>query len=306
MAENRPEGTGFRSGFAAIAGRPSVGKSTLLNRVVGQKVAIVSDKPQTTRNRIAGVLNEPGLQVVFVDTPGIHKPRHKLGEYMVTVAKRTLGDVDVVLFMVDGSTPPGPGDRYVADLLRRVTSPVILVLNKIDLLPGADGVLPHAEGYASLVNAREVIPASAATGFNVDRVVEVVAALMPEGPMYYPEGEVTDQPERFIARELIREKLLLLTREEVPHSVAVDVEEMSPRKGDLVYISASVYVERESQKRIVIGEGGRLLKEVGRLARLDIEALLGNRVYLDLWVKVKKDWRNTESVLRALGYDPRG
>ncbi|MGE5485627.1 MAG: GTPase Era [Ignavibacteriales bacterium] len=292
------------SGFAVIAGRPNVGKSTLLNCMVGRKIAIVSDKVQTTRNRISGVLTRPDLQIVFIDTPGIHRPRHKLGEYMTGVAERTLSDVDAVLFVVDGASAPGPGDRYVASLLSRVQCPVITVLNKVDLLPGKTGEAPpHAAEYASLVRAREVIPVSAVTGHNVERLIEAAALLMPEGPMYYPEDEITDKPEQFLAAELIREKILLLTREEVPHSVAVDIEEMIPRKDDLIYISATIYVERESQKGIIVGEGGRLLKEVGRLARLDIEALLGNRVYLELWAKVKKDWRNRESVLRSLGYN---
>ncbi len=296
----------IRSGFVVIAGRPNVGKSTLLNRMIGRKIAIVSDKVQTTRNRISGVLTRPGLQVVFIDTPGIHRPKHKLGEYMTAIAERTLSDVDAALFVVDGSTAPGPGDRYVAGLLRRVQCPVITVVNKVDLLPGGPrgpGEPPVVEAYASLLEAKEVIPVSAETGYNVEHLIEVVEGLMPEGLMYYPEDAITDRPEQFLAAELVREKILLLTREEVPHSVAVSVEEMSPRKGDLIYISATIYVERDSQKGIIVGEGGRLLKEVGRLARLDIEALLGNRVYLDLWVKVKKDWRNRESVLKSLGYN---
>lgn len=314
MAETKRTAPAFRSGFAVIAGRPNVGKSTLLNRMVGQKIAIVSDKAQTTRNRISGVLNRPGLQVVFIDTPGIHKPKHRLGEYMLAVAENTLNDVDVVLFVVDGSQPPGPGDRYVASLLDRVSPPVIIALNKMDLVadshaPGTAGSgggragQGYLDAYAALVKAEKVIPVSARTGANVDSLVEAAGLLMPEGPMYYPEDMVTDQPEQLLVRELIREKLLALTREEVPHSVAVDIEEMAPRKGDLIYISATIYVERESQKGIVVGEGGRLLKEAGRLAREDMEALLGNRVYLDLWVKVKKDWRNRDSVLRTLGYN---
>ncbi len=313
------------SGFAVLAGRPNVGKSTLLNRMIGQKIAIVSDKVQTTRNRISGVLTRPDMQIVFIDTPGIHRPRHRLGEYMTSVAERTLSEVDAVLFVVDGASAPGPADRYVANLLTRVRCPVITVLNKADLLPGGQrgaaekaseegleesseethwGVTPpYAAEYASLAQAREIIPVSAATGLNVERLIEATARLMPEGPMYYPEDEITDRPERFLAAELIREKILLLTREEVPHSVAVDIEEMVPRKGDLIYIRATIYVERESQKGIIVGEGGNLLKEVGRLARLDMESLLGNRVYLDLWAKVKKDWRNRESSLRSLGYN---
>ncbi|NPV70465.1 MAG: GTPase Era [Firmicutes bacterium] len=298
-----------RSGFAVIAGRPSVGKSTLLNRMIGRKISIVSDKVQTTRNRISGVLTKPPVQVVFIDTPGIHRPRHKLGEYMLAVAQRTLSEVDCVVFVVDGSGGPGPGDRYVADLLTRASSPVIVAVNKVDLLGRPAGRGPATvegvvEAYSGLAPAKEVIPVSAVTGRNVERLIEVVSGLMPEGPMYYPEDMITDQPEQFIVKEIVREKILMFTREEVPHSVAVDIEEMVPRSDDLVYISATVYVERESQKGIVVGEGGRLLKEVGRLAREDIEALLGNRVYLDLWVKVKKDWRNRESVLRSFGYHP--
>jgi len=291
----------FKSGFAAIVGRPNVGKSTLLNRITGHKIAIVSDKPQTTRNRIRGVYTDENAQIVFLDTPGIHKPFSKLGDYMVKAAEGALDEVDVVLFLTDVSEELGGGDRYIIERLKNVKTPVILVLNKIDKV-SRDGVLPVIDAYRRLHDFTEIVPVSAARGDNVERLLELVIQYLPEGPMFYPPGQVTDHPERFICAELIREKILLLTREEVPHSVAVEIERMETDDRGLVRIGAVIYVERESQKGILIGKGGAMLKEISRLAREEMERLLGSKIFLELWVKVKKDWRNHEAFLKSMGY----
>lgn len=298
MAEAR-----FRSGFVTIVGRPNVGKSTLLNRLVGRKLAIVSDKPQTTRNRITGVLTRPGSQIVFLDTPGLHKPRNRLGEYMVGVALAALEEVEVVLFVVEAPEPPGPGDRYVAERLAALKTPVILLANKADLSPG-DVTRANLELYQGLGEFAAAMAVSAARDPSFELLLETIESLLPEGPRYYPEGVVTDQPEAFVVAEIVREKVLELTREEVPHSVAVVVEEMRPggKAEDLVYARAVVYVERESQKGILVGAGGGMLREIGRRARRELEGLLGTRLYLDLWVKVERDWRDRAASLRALGY----
>lgn len=298
----------FRSGFVAVVGRPNVGKSTLLNHLIGEKVAIVSDKPQTTRNKIRCVLTRPEAQIIFLDTPGIHKPRHKLGEYMVDVAWRTLGEVDVVIFLVDASVDAGPGDRLIASRLQQVKTPVVLVLNKLDRFRGdssSERFRAAAAAYSALGEFAAVVPVSALEGKNLDELLRTVIGLLPPGPKYYPDDWITDHPEQFIIAELIREKILHETWDEVPHSVAVVVDEMGPR-GDtgLVDVRATIYVEKDSQKGIIIGRGGAMLKRVGELARRDIEALLGSRVFLDLWVKVRKDWRERESILRGMGYKP--
>lgn len=292
----------FLSGFAAIVGRPNVGKSTLLNAFVGQKVAIMSDKPQTTRNRIVGVLNRPTGQIVFLDTPGIHKPHHRLGEHLNKVAQSTLPDVDVVLFVVDGSSKPGEGDKFVADLIKRSQQKAILVVNKMDRVPR-----PEWHAVLDLYKALgedwlDIVPVSALEHKNLDELTALLEKQMEEGPKFYPDEMITDQPERFVVAELIREKLLHLTREEIPHSVAVDIEEMKERPNGMVYVNATIYVERDSQKGIVIGSGGKLLKQIGALARTDIEAKLGSKLYLELFVKVRQDWRNRENMLRTLGY----
>lgn len=279
-----------------------MGKSTLLNRFVGRKVAIVSDKPQTTRNRILGILTTDDAQVVFMDTPGFHKPHHKLGEYMIRVAESTLEEVDLVLYVVDATVPPGLGEEYILAQLRKISTPVILVVNKIDAVRKND-LLPLLDWFSARGSFLHLVPVSALTGENVDGLRRLIADNLPEGPFYYPADTFTDQPERFVAGEIIREKVLNLTREEVPHSVAVVVEEMQMRSNQVLYIAAVVYVERDSQKGILIGKGGRMLKEIGRLARQELEAILGNRVYLDLWVKVKKDWRDDETALRSFGYE---
>ncbi|MBQ5413020.1 MAG: GTPase Era, partial [Schwartzia sp.] len=284
-----------KSGFIAVIGRPNVGKSTLINSLIGQKIAIMSDKPQTTRNRILCILTQPDAQVVFLDTPGVHKPMKKLGEYMESAVEGTLQEVDAVLFVVDAAEKPGPGERYIVERLSKTKQPVILVVNKIDTLE-REAVLPAIDVYSKLYDFAGVVPISAREKINLDDLLGETKKYLPDGPQYYPDDMVTDQPERLIAAELVREKVLGLTRDEVPHAVAVDVDEMKTRpKGD-VYIRATIYVERDSQKGIIIGSRGAMLKEIGRLARHDIEALLGSKVYLDLWVKVSKDWRNREAV----------
>jgi len=294
---------GFKSGFIALVGRPNVGKSTLMNRMVGRKLAIMSDKPQTTRNKITAILTTDEAQLVFIDTPGIHKPKHKLGEYMVNVARNALHEVDVILFLIEAQEKEmGPGDRYIIDALKQTKTPVLLVINKTDLVKG-DELFPLIDKYRSMMEFREVVPVSALEGENVDTLIRLISGLLPEGPMYYPDDMVTDQPEQAIIREIIREKVLQLTREEIPHSVAVEIEEIQPRDNDLIYVRTVIFTEKESQKGIIVGKNGTMLKKVGAMAREDIEKLLGSRVYLDLWVKVKKDWRNRDSILRNLGYN---
>lgn len=292
---------GYRSGFVALVGRPNVGKSTLLNKLVGQKVAIMSDKPQTTRHKIHSVLSRNEAQIVFLDTPGIHKPRHKLGEHLVDVALGALKEVDVVLFLVEATGPPGTGDQYIAEQLKNINTPVFLLLNKIDLVKKTE-LLELINGYKDLVPFAEVVPVSALAGENVDRLIETVIKYLPEGPQYYPADMITDRPERFIMGEIIREKVLHLTSEEIPHSVAVVVENIEQRNSGTIALSAVIYTERDSQKAIIIGKGGSMLKEVGKRARQEIENLLGSKVYLELWVKVKKDWRNKMADLKNFGF----
>ena len=292
----------FRSGFAGIIGRPNVGKSTLLNNLMHRKVAIISEKPQTTRNRIRCVLTREDAQVVFIDTPGFHKPRNALGERLNKAVRETLSEVDVIVFMLDGTQTIGKGDLFIAGELEELDTPVVAVLNKIDRLNG-DQVEAQLSVAEKLGKFRNVIPLSAKTGENVHALIERIVELLPEGPKYYPDDMVTDQPASFIVAEIIREKVLQLTREEVPHSVAVVVEEMGKREeGDLVDIEAVIYVERESQKGIIIGKGGRMLKEIGTRSRQEIEPLLGERVFLRLQVKVEKDWSKQPQLVRRMGY----
>ena len=291
------------SGFVAVVGRPNVGKSTLVNSLIGEKIAIMSDRPQTTRNKIMCILNTDNAQIMFLDTPGIHKPQHKLGEYMVRSAESTLHEVDVILFVVDVNEKKGAGDEYIIEQLKKVKTPVILVANKIDKLAEKGQLFPIISSYTKSFDFTAVVPTSALTDNEFKALFGEIVKHLPEGPQYFPEDMITDQPERVIAAEMIREKVLKLTRDEVPHSIAVEIEEMKTRTNDDLYIRAVIYVERESQKGIVIGAKGSLLKLIGRQAREDIENLLGNKVYLDLWVKVKPDWRNRENILRQFGYE---
>jgi GTP-binding protein Era len=292
----------FKSGFVSIIGRPNVGKSTFLNRVIGQKIAIMSDKPQTTRNKIQGVYTETDSQIVFIDTPGIHKPKHKLGDFMMKVAQNTLKEVDLILFMVNAAEGFGRGDEFIIERLKGTNTPVFLVINKIDEIH-PDDLLPLIETYRNLHSFEQIIPISALQGNNVETLLGQIKNVLPEGPQYYPADQVTDHPERFIVAELIREKALHLTREEIPHSIAVMIDSMQRREtGNTVYVGATIIVERDSQKGIIIGKQGKMLKEIGQRARVDIEALLGSKVFLELWVKVQKDWRNKSSQLRDFGF----
>lgn len=292
----------YKAGFVAVIGRPNVGKSTLVNSLIGQKVAIMSDKPQTTRNKILCVLTAEDAQILFIDTPGIHKPKHKLGEYMVRTAEATLREVDVILFVVDASEKKGPGEEYILERLNEVRTPVILVVNKIDTI-AKPTVLPVIEQYTKERDFAAVVPISALEKTNLTGLIDEIKLRLEPGPQYYPEDMLTDQPERLVIAEMIREKVLHHTREEIPHAIAVDIEEITTRPNDDLYVRAVIYVERESQKGIVIGAGGQLLKEIGRQAREDVQSLLGSKIYLDLWVKVKKDWRNREGILRSFGYE---
>ena len=293
--------TTHKSGFAAIVGRPNVGKSTLLNRVVGQKIAIMSDKAQTTRNKIQGVYTTPDAQIVFIDTPGIHKPKHRLGDFMVETAYSALREVDVTLFMISADQKRGKGDDFIIERLRKNETPVFLVINKIDKVH-PDELLAIIEDYAAQMTFAEIVPISATEGNNFETLMRLVIDQMPEGPQYFPEDQITDHPEYFIVSELVREKVLLLTRDEVPHSVAVVVDSMKRDENDKIHIQATIVVERDSQKVIIIGKGGKMLKQIGTKARLDIEHLLDDKVYLELWVKVQKDWRDKQTFLTDYGY----
>ena len=279
----------FKSGFVAIVGRPNVGKSTFMNYVLGQKIAIMSDKAQTTRNKIQGVYTKDDAQIVFLDTPGIHKPKHELGEFMVKSAYSALKEVDAVLFMVNVSEKRGPGDDFIIEKLKGIKTPIFLVLNKIDLVT-PEVLLERVESYKDALDFAGVFPISVLQGNNVNELMEGLINALPEGPQYYPADQITDHPEYFVVSELIREKILQLTQEEIPHSVAVTVDKMQKDEFDKVHVYANIIVERKSQKGIIIGKGGRLLKEIGTRARRDIQQLLGNKVYLELWVKVEYKW----------------
>lgn len=291
----------FKSGFVAVVGRPNVGKSTLINYIIKQKVSIVSDKAQTTRNRILCIHTDDECQIVFLDTPGIHKPKHKLGQFMDEAAYQSLKDIDAVLFLVSGNEKKGPGDMFVLDKVKDAGVPVFLIINKVDLM-SKEEILHKIAEYSQLYPFAQIIPISALEGDNVDAVLDELKNILQEGPKYFPDDMITDQPERLLVAEIVREKLFLCMRDEVPHAIAVYVEEMKPRGKHKVYIRLTVYVERESQKRIVIGKQGSVLKEVGEQARQEIENLLGSSVFLDIWVKVKRDWRNKASALSELGY----
>ena len=291
----------FKSGFVAIVGRPNVGKSTFMNYVLGQKIAIMSDKAQTTRNKIQGVYTNQDCQIVFLDTPGIHKPKHELGNFMVESAYSALKEEDAVLFMVNAAEKRGPGDDFIIEKLKKIKTPVFLVLNKIDLI-SPDELLDRVESYQETIPFAGIIPISVLQGNNVQELMTTLTNHLPEGPQYYPSDQITDHPEYFVVSELIREKILHLTKEEIPHSVAVTVDKMQKDEFDKVHVYANIIVERPTQKGIIIGKGGKLLKEIGVRARKDIEQLLGNKVYLELWVKVEKDWRKKKSHLQDFGY----
>lgn len=291
----------FHSGFVAILGRPNVGKSTFLNRVVGQKIAIMSDKAQTTRNKIQGIYTEDDAQIVFIDTPGIHKPHSRLGDFMVESALSTLNEVDAVLFMVNATQKRGRGDDFIIERLKNVKKPIYLVINKIDQIH-PDKLLQIMDDYRNTLDYAEVFPISALEGNNCPELIESLVNTLPEGPQYYPADQITDHPERFIVGELIREKVLELTREEVPHSVAVVVDRIHREDDEKVLVQATIVVERNSQKGIIIGKGGKMLKQIGVKARKDIELMLGDKVYLELWVKVQPNWKDRQVDLQALGY----
>lgn len=293
----------YKSGFVAIVGRPNVGKSTLMNALVGQKIAIMSNRPQTTRNRIRGVLTSETAQVVFIDTPGIHEPTHRLGEYMVKAADATLKEVDAIMFVVDATAPKHTLDDMVVERLKGVRTPVFLVINKVDAADKGD-ILGMIADYKDKLSFADIIPVSAVDGTQLDKLVQILVNMLPEGPKYYPDDTVTDHPERFIIAEIVREKVLKSTWEEVPHSVVVDIEQLERRENsDVLYVHAIVYTERESQKGILIGKRGSLLKRIGQLARQELESLFATKVYLELWVKVRKDWRNETGMLHRFGFD---
>lgn len=291
----------MKSGFVSIIGRPNVGKSTLINTIIGSKIAIVSEKPQTTRTRIQGIMTTPEGQIIFIDTPGMHKPKHLLGEYMLKISTQSLKEVDVIYYMTDASRPFGAGEQYIIEQLKNIEVPVLLLVNKIDLV-GEEEIKEFVQPFYNEMNFTEFVPISAANGTNLTTLLDKTMLYLPEGPLYYPEDDMTDQPVSFIVAELIREKALILTRDEVPHSLAVEVEEFKNQASGKIYVRAVIHTERDSQKAIIIGQKGQMLKKIGERSRIDIEKMLGSSVYLDLWVKVKKNWRDNENNLNQLGY----
>lgn len=290
----------FRSGYVSLTGRPNVGKSTLLNAILGEKVSIVTPKPQTTRNRLIGIKTLPDAQIIFVDTPGIHKPKHKLGEIIVREARGAAAEVDLIVFMAEPDLP-GPGDKFIIKMLHDLGKPAFLVINKIDTKKKLQ-VLPVIEAYSSLYPFREIIPVSALKGDGLDLLLNNVVHYLPEGPKYYPDDIVTDQIERFMVAEVVREKVMQQTEEEIPHSTATEVLQWSERKDGVIFITVNIYVERKGQKGIIIGKEGARLKAIGTAARIEIEQLLGTKVFLELWVKVRKDWRSNNLMLSELGF----
>ena len=294
----------FKSGFVTLIGRPNVGKSTLMNYLIGQKIAITSNKPQTTRNRIQTVLTTDEGQIVFVDTPGIHKAKNKLGEYMVNVAEKTLNEVDVVLWLVEPTTFIGAGEQHIAKQLQRVKTPVILVINKVDSVKREE-ILPAIAAYKDIYDFADIVPVSARSGDNTDELLRVIMKYLPYGPMFYDEDTVTDQPQRQIVAEVIREKALHALDAEIPHGIAVAIDQMKtrPGKNSIVDIDATIICERESHKGIVIGKGGQMLKRIGTSARIEIENLMDTKVNLKLWVKVRKEWRDSELYMKNYGYN---
>ena len=299
--EKRKMNNQTKTGFVTLIGRPNVGKSTLMNRMIGQKIAITSKKPQTTRNRIQTVYTCGEGQIIFVDTPGIHKAKNKLGDYMVNVAKKTLGEVDVILFLVEPSDFIGAGDQYILKQLAGIRTPVILVINKIDTVP-KEQLLPIIDAYRKEYDFAEIVPVCATKGTGKDDLISTIFKYLTYGPMYYDEDTITDQPERQIVAELIREKALHALDEEIPHGIAVAIDQMKYEK-KIVHIDATIICEKDSHKGIIIGKGGQMLKKIGSNARYEIEQLLGKKVNLKLWVKVKKDWRDSDFLLKNFGYD---
>lgn len=295
--------TNFKSGFVTLIGRPNVGKSTLMNRLIGQKIAITSNKPQTTRNRIQTVYTDERGQIVFLDTPGIHKAKNKLGEYMVNVAERTLKEVDVVLWLVEPTTYIGAGEQHIAAQLRTIRTPVVLVINKVDTVKKEE-ILKFIDAYKDICDFAEIVPVSALKGQNTDTILDVIFQYLPYGPRFYDEDTVTDQPQRQIVAEMIREKALRSLDEEIPHGIAVTIEKMKERSnGKVVDIEATIICERDSHKGIIIGKGGAMLKKIGSAARYEIEKMLEMKVNLQIWVKVRKDWRDSDLFIKNFGYD---
>ena len=296
----------FKSGFVALVGRPNVGKSTLMNHLIGQKIAITSEKPQTTRNRIQTVYTDKRGQIIFLDTPGIHKAKNKLGQYMVNVAEGTLNEVDVIMWLVEPTTYIGAGEQHIAELLSKVKTPVILAINKIDTVKDEEIIAKAIDTYKNVCPFAEIVPVSALRNQNTDKMTELLFQYLPYGPQYYDEDTVTDQPMRQIAAELIREKALRLLQDEIPHGIAVTIEQMKERDNGIFDIEATIVCERDSHKGIIIGKGGAMLKRIGSQARREIENLMGAKVNLQLWVKVRKEWRDSELYMKNYGYGSNG
>ena len=295
----------FKSGFVTLIGRPNVGKSTLMNHLIGQKIAITSEKPQTTRNRIQTVYTDERGQIIFLDTPGIHKAKNKLGEYMVNVAENTLKEVDVILWLVEPTTFIGAGERHIAEQLSKIKTPVILVINKIDTVKSKEEILTFIAAYKDILNFAEIIPVSALKEMNIEDVKSSIFKYLPAGPQFYDEDTVTDQPRRQIAAELIREKALRMLDDEIPHGIAVVIDQMKERPNGIIDVDATIVCERDSHKGIIIGKGGSMLKRIGTAARMEIENLMDTKVNLKLWVKVRREWRDSDMYMKNYGYNPK-
>ena len=295
----------FKSGFVTLIGRPNVGKSTLMNHLIGQKIAITSEKPQTTRNRIQTVYTDERGQIIFLDTPGIHKAKNKLGEYMVNVAENTLKEVDVILWLVEPTTFIGAGERHIAEQLSKIKTPVILVINKIDTVKSKEEILTFIAAYKDILNFAEIIPVSALKEMNIEDVKSSIFKYLPAGPQFYDEDTVTDQPMRQIAAELIREKVLRMLDDEIPHGIAVVIDQMKERSNGIIDVDATIVCERDSHKGIIIGKGGSMLKRIGTAARMEIENLMDTKVNLKLWVKVRREWRDSDMYMKNYGYNPK-
>ena len=295
----------FKSGFVTLIGRPNVGKSTLMNHLIGQKIAITSEKPQTTRNRIQTVYTDERGQIIFLDTPGIHKAKNKLGEYMVNVAENTLKEVDVILWLVEPTTFIGAGERHIAEQLSKIKTPVILVINKIDTVKSKEEILTFIAAYKDILNFAEIIPVSALKEMNIEDVKSSIFKYLPAGPQFYDEDTVTDQPMRQIAAELIRDKALRMLDDEIPHGIAVVIDQMKERPNGIIDVDATIVCERDSHKGIIIGKGGSMLKRIGTAARMEIENLMDTKVNLKLWVKVRREWRDSDMYMKNYGYNPK-